>query len=452
MRLTQRSTLLLALVAIMAVHSNLPAADEDTDIVIVREPMPAIDSEGDGTTFDPPVQPACVDWACPPEEPALTYPTVKLGGFFQADVGWFNQDATSIAAVGDVQDGADFRRARLSASGDVAENINYFVEFDFGFPGRPNFTDIYMDVESQCGPGRLRLGQWRQPMGMDAMTSVKDLTFLERALPFAFVPFRQIGVGKYYGSDDGISTFAVSAMRFPTDTFGGNVGDNGGYGVVSRATIVPWATDHDRRLWHLGGAITFADPSNDLVRYRNQPEFFVSETGGADLVPAGVPSAVPPFVDTGPIDAQNFRILNLESALVCYSFHMQSELYFTSVNQLGGPVANFWGAYAQAGYILTGETRPYLRNTGVLGRIVPNEPYDSATGPGAWEIAARLSTLDLADVNVAGGRLTDLTLGLNWYLARNAKCQFNYIHALLDSPGLGHSDNDIFAGRAQVDF
>ena len=87
-----------------------------------------------------------------------TYPNVQLHGFFQADAGWFGQDAVnkaSLAAIngvpnGDLQDGADFRRARLSAGGDVAENIGYFVEYDFAFPGRPSFMDHIVDLRTFC--------------------------------------------------------------------------------------------------------------------------------------------------------------------------------------------------------------------------------------------------------------------------------------------------------------
>lgn len=49
-------------------------------------------------------------------------------------------------------------------------------------------------------------------------------------------------------------------------------------------------------------------------------------------------------------------------------------------------------------------------------------------------------------------KVTDLTFGVNWHLVRKAKFQFKYIHAFLDTPGIGDSDTDILAGRAQIDF
>ena len=140
-----------------------------------------------------------------------------------------------------------------------------------------------------------------------------------------------------------------------------------------------------------------------------------------------------------------------ELALTAGSFHTQAELIYAVVNRLGGSTVVFSGASAQAAYILTGEHRPYNRKNGVLGRVVPDEPF-GRTGCGAWEIAARWSMLDLNDADIRGGRLNDLTLGLNWYLNKFTKLQLNYIHAFLDSAVNGDSDTDIVAMRAQIDF
>jgi phosphate-selective porin OprO/OprP len=389
--------------------------------------------------------PSSMDATLPPD-----YPTARLTGFFQADAVWFNQDATNMAVVGDVQDGADFRRARLAAVGDVWDNVSYSLEMDFAFPGRPSFMDVWLDVQNAFGNNTLRVGQYRQPIGMEAMTSVKELTFLERALPFAFLPFRQIGVMAYGHRADENVTWAVSGFRFPTDPFGGNVGDAGGFGVATRVTGLLYEGDYG--VLHIGGGYSGIDPANDLVQYRNQPEVFVGETGGAALVPPGVPSNVPPFVDTDLIPTQNVDIFNAELAASYGSLYAQSELVYAAVNQVGGPALAFSGAYAHAGYFLTGERRTYNRTAGVFGRVVPLCPVGKEGGPGAWEVAGRWSYIDLDDENILGGRLDDVTIGVNWYLNRFTKFQFNYIHAMLARPAGTDSDADIYAVRAQVDF
>lgn len=379
------------------------------------------------------------------------YPSVRLTGFFQADSGWFHQSSANRRAVGDIQDGADFRRARLQAVGDVWDNVGYSIEFDFAFPGHPSFMDIWLEIRDVAEGADLRIGQYRQPIGMDALTSVKELTFIERALPFALIPFRQQGAMLNGTAEDDGATWALSMYRFPTDAFGGHIGDSGGYGVVGRVSAL-LVNDGNDTLVHVGGSYSFADPSIAAVRYRNQPEFFVAETGGAALVPVGVPTSVPAFADTGAIATDNFNLFGGELAARFGSLHLQSEVLVSVVNQTAGGTVVFPGAYVQAGYMLTGEVRPYIRKSGAFGRIAPQEPFSRRGGRGAWEIAARWSYLDLNEGAIRGSMLNDLTFGLNWYLNQYTKFQFNYIHAFLSSDVNGRSDADILALRAQLDF
>lgn len=383
------------------------------------------------------------------------YSSVKVSGFFQADTLWSHQEPGNMAAIvnglplGDIQDGADFRRARLAAFGDVTDNVNYMVEFDFAFPGRPSFMDVYLDIRD-LPFGTIRIGQWRQPFGLDNLTSVKELTFLERGLPFAFTPFRQIGVGQFDTNEERGITWANSVFRYPTDTFGGNVGDNGGYGYAGRFTWLAIDCD-DQGTLHFGIDYSFVDPANNSLRFQNQPELFVGETAGA-LAPSGVPNNLPPFVNTGTISAENYHLFGMEGGATLGSLHLQSEFQIASVAQTAGPNLTFWGAYAQAAYVLTGESKPYNKKAGVYARIVPEKSFGRCSGWGAWEIAGRWSVIDLTDNNIPGNQLQNLTAGLNWYLNKNTKFQLNYIHGLLDSAISGNSNADFFAARAQVDF
>ena len=91
--------------------------------------------------------------------------------------------------------------------------------------------------------------------------------------------------------------------------------------------------------------------------------------------------------------------------------------------------------------------------------MIPHENFfrvrtdqGTVTGKGAWELAARLSYLDLNDQNIRGGTITDLTCGVNWYVNAYGKLMFNYIHSLPDHRTMGRSEMDAFAVRAQVDF
>jgi phosphate-selective porin OprO/OprP len=387
------------------------------------------------------------------------YPKIKLTGFFQADAGWFDQDAASVATLGDIEDVAGFRRARLAAVGDVAENVGYLLEMDFAFPGRPNFADVWVDVHDLPVLGNFRVGQWRQPFHMDALTSVRELTFFERPLSFAFVPFRQIGIGCHDTAWNENVTWAFSAIRFPTDPWGnigssggvGNLGDRG-YGSLGRITALVLGYDDCGPLIHLGADFAHLAPGDHLINYRAQPEF-----GGPFVGLTGNSPSVPFFVSTGAVPTDTIQLYDAELGARLGSLYGQTEITYAVVNDLAGNVLTFPGYYGQIGYFLTGEVRPYNRVAGVFGRVKPLEAFGRSGGRGAWEIAGRYSHIDLNQISllaptVPGGRLSDVTIGLNWYLNQYMKFQFNYIHAFLDRGPQGTSNTDIYAVRVQLDF
>lgn len=402
------------------------------------------------------------------------YPTVTVNGFFQADVLWFGQDSENRASLkdplsvppfnGDILDGADFRRARLSAKGAVAENVNYFMQFDFGFFGRPTFTDVWAEVTHVPILGNVRVGQWKQPFGLEVVTSVRYQTFLERSVLFQSMDaFRHLGAGFYDWSEDEHTTWQFSVFRTRNDQFGNDIGDNGGWSTAGRITHLPWYEKNQDRLdyLHLGAAYWHGDPSQDLFRYATIPEAFVGEfsNNAPGTSRVGVPSTsqgTPPFVDTRAFFVHNFTHVGFEELWVRGPFSIQSEAALAHVDQFVGPNLFYWALYTQASYFLTGESRPYDRKAGALDRLVPLRPYihedGCRQGPGAWEVAGRFSTIDLDSGNRNGGKLTDLTAGLNWYLNGYTKFQFNYIHAMLDHPTLGNSHADIVGMRCQVDF
>ena len=117
-----------------------------------------------------------------------------------------------------------------------------------------------------------------------------------------------------------------------------------------------------------------------------------------------------------------------------------------------------------AAWSLTGETHGYAPGSGAYGGIVPTNPWTWATGGwGAWEIAGRFSTIDLNDQlaqanGVAGGRQTIYTLALNWYVNRNVRFMFDYLHGTVGkqiSPtnfGDAGARFDALAMRTQVAF
>ena len=125
------------------------------------------------------------------------------------------------------------------------------------------------------------------------------------------------------------------------------------------------------------------------------------------------------------------------------------------VDERGGPNLGFSGAYAQIGYFLTGESRPYDRKKGIFCsrsrfRRVNCSAAESA---GSVEVVSQgWSYIDLNDKRIQGGELGNYILGVNWYLSRLAKLQVMYMHSFLEDADTGASDTKMAAVHAQFRF
>jgi phosphate-selective porin OprO/OprP len=375
-----------------------------------------------------------------------TFPNVRITGLLQADAGYFSQDSANVTTVGSLQDVFGFRRARLAAFGDVSEFVSYIIEMDFAGPSRPSFKDVWAELHAIPVLGNVRIGYWRMPFGMDELTSVRELMFLERPLDFALAPFRQVGVGFADTNAAQTMTWEAAGFRFPTDFFGGFQG-NRGYGFAGRLTALPVYADGGRRGVHLGVDYSFINPGSGAAQFGSPPEF-----AGPFVGTAGNLASVPNFIDTGPVSASHYHLFNAEAGGVLGSWYAQSELRYAIVSESSGRTSTLPAFYVQSGYFLTGEVRPYNKVAGVFGRVRPLHCFGEDGGLGAFEVALRYSYMDLNGMDFNGGRLNDLTVGLNWYLNQFAKLQLNYIRAFLNDPIHGASEASVYALRAQVDF
>jgi phosphate-selective porin OprO/OprP len=392
----------------------------------------------------------------PPEEKTDSFPKINMTGVFQLDAAYFSQSEESIATLGDIEDGMGFRRARLAASVSMTDRVSMLMEFDFA-QAQPRFVDVWGQI-SDTPFGNIRIGRYRQPFGMAELTSVRHLPFLERPTIFALAPFRQSGIMLFDNAFDEQATWAISGFRALSDNFGNVYGEDGGYGTAERVTAL--LIDHgDTGIVHVGVAHSYMQPGRNQLLYASQDEIFVGQQ--PNLGPSGLSVSplvgVPPFVNTGVFNVDDVHLFNVEGAMSIGRGVIESEYRWANVHLPNGENATVHGGYAQARFMLSGETIAYNRGAGVFGDINPDNPLDIRSGGlGAFEIATRLSFLDLnplaENVPGPGRRLTSTSVALNWYWWDNAKAQFEYVNGQLNDLTLGDSDSNTFASRVQFDF
>jgi len=353
----------------------------------------------------------------------------RIGGRIQTDFAFFTEDDDVKDAFGDLENGAEFRRARLFVRGVIYDRVAFKAQYDFA-GGDADFKDVYIGLEEIPYAGNILVGHFKEPFTLEEFTSSKYITFLERGLPNAFAPSRNMGFMATNHLADERLNWQLGVFR-DSDGFGSSSGD-GSFNVTGRVSGTPYFEENGRKLAHLGMAFRYGDPDDDEVRFRQRPE--------AHLAPR--------LVDTGDIASDGVGRLGLEAATVLGPLSFQGEYVHNWVDTDAGE-PEFHGHYVQASYFLTGEHRRYKSQRGVFDRVRVNRPFLFGDGgPGAWEIAARYSSIDLQDGSVAGGALQDVTGGVNWHLNDNTRVMANYVWAKVRATGNAHA----FQTRFQIDF
>jgi len=383
--------------------------------------------------------------------------TFKMGGQLVMDMLWFSQSPAARATVGDANDVFDFRRARLYASGEFADQFVYTTGFDFAqgtaANGRPTFLDNYIGMKDLPHLGNLSVGHFFEPFSLERFGSNRNTMFMERSLPDMFAPARNTGIMTFNQNESQTIWWAVGTFRGNADNFGDDAGDQAGQTADVRFVVRPWYDEPSggRYYLHLGTAYSFRGAADGVLQYRSRPEAVGNEDQSV--------SATPFYVDTGVLQVDYSQLWGGEFLWTHGSFSLQSEVVAAPIQLRTGESVVLSGGYVSAAYFLTGEHIPYNRLLSNTDRVRPfenvfrirTEENQIITGRGAWQIAARLSHLDTTDGSVSGGDLTDFTVGLNWFLTPYHRMKFNYILANLDRNGIS-SETSIFGLRFDMDF
>jgi phosphate-selective porin OprO/OprP len=400
-----------------------------------------------------------------------------------------------------LDDGVNVRRARIGVIGKFMGDWNYALIYDFGgtsdgFASTGSFGATPTSGGTAIGflPGGALSGietaslsyTGFKPFGgtlaieggymdtvytLDEATSSNDTMFMERASPgvvasnIAAGDFRSAAGARWYTDTLWVGGYATGPMSGAIHS-ASSLNPNGAteqLGAFARvAGQVVSGKDYSL---HIGGDAEFLiDPPHNLVTQAQT--LTLSDRPELRLDPTTL-------VSTGALaNVSGAQVYSVEAAATYGPLFFQGEYFWFNVERgaatglppIGAPNLRFDGGYAEASFLLTGETHTYNSGSAAYNGIVPTNPfYLTSSGWGAWEIAGRISRIDLNDQlatanGVAGGQQTVFTAGLNWYANRNVRFMLNYLHgdiAKQVSPtnfGDTGAKFDAFAMRTQVAF
>ncbi|MGH8536370.1 MAG: OprO/OprP family phosphate-selective porin [Gammaproteobacteria bacterium] len=372
----------------------------------------------------------------------------RIGGRLHTDAAIYSND-TGTGDTTTLASGADIRRARLAVEATLYRHWQLKLEYDFAGAGEVDdgIRDAYLRYLHTAGwPLSLTVGQFKEYLGLESITSSNDISFIERALPSrTFNDIAGGSDGRRIGA--GLNTYGNNLWTASAGIFGRNASGETGADedepdasdpitFVGRLTFSPVHTEN--RAVHLGFAGSWLNPDdNDTVRIRSRPEARI----GADRL-----------VDTGDLDAADVSRYGAEAAAVYGPFSLQGEYLRADINPeaAGGPDVGFDGWYVMGSWLLTGESRGYVFEEARFKNPKPRGIVGKG-GIGAWEVLTRYSSLDLSDETVDGGEEDNFTFGVNWYPTPNFKFMANYVKVLdIEGGDFDGAEPDIFQLRAQA--
>ena len=345
---------------------------------------------------------------------------LKFGGRIMFDYAFWN---TNVNGTDESFSGSEFRRVRLFNSGQVYKNVKYKVQFDFDGDAA-SFKDVYMEITKVPFVGNIKVGHFKEPFRLEALTSSKYMTFMERGLPIAFSPERNVGLMLH-------NSYMDNKLSIQAGIFQNGLSDeeqNGNRNITSRISYLP--INNNDQLLHLGIGFSSRKNSDNTYSVSTRPENHM----GNKLISASIENV------------EQTNLIGTEMAWVMGPLSVQGEYIMNTVD--ADETYNFTSYYGQISYFLTGEKRKYKNSLAGFDRVSPGKNLGN-DGMGALELAARYSSMDLSEAN--GGILNDITLGLNWYLNPSTRIMFNYVMGVADVNSEDINENTLQM-RMQIDF
>ncbi len=327
------------------------------------------------------------------------YKEMMIGGRIMYDMAVWKNTTNDVATQ---MSGTEFRRVRFYNSGKIYGNIKYKLQLDFA-GGEIAFKDVWMELNKLPIKGALRVGHFKEPLRLEALTSSKYITFMERSFPIAMSAERNSGA--MYHTTFGERLSLQTAVFREGDAFGNDKESTNNVNITSRITYL--AINDGNKLLHLGVANSIRKNAEKTYGFSTRAENHL----GNKLT----------SVSFDNVDETN--ILGGEFAYVNGSLFLQGEYLQTTVSGIMNET-ELSSYYGQISYFLTGERRTYKNSLSGFGSVKPNNNYGE-NGWGAIELAVRLSSMDLTTANA--GTLEDITVGINWYLNPNTRVMFNYV-------------------------
>jgi phosphate-selective porin OprO/OprP len=369
----------------------------------------------------------------------------------QFDAAYYMQGAGAShlpAANGpDLASGTNIRRAQFGIRGTLFGDWSYNLNYDLGGSANEaaHIQALYVQYDG-LKPFAFRIGAFPPAIGLEDSTSASDTPFLERAAPSDILRSAIGGAGRDAASILYMGDHLFGALSLSGSKAGAGASFDEQESVIGRLAYSPW---HDADS-SLVVSATAADMfrGNDTVAGPGSPRPFTLSVAPELTVDSnGIK-----LVSTGAADTQSAKFWGVEAGGTWHSLYAQAGYFGYEMDPRveapapAKPDLNFSGWYAQATWVITGQSRSYSTSTAAF-----TPPKADGTW-GTWELAGRYSDVDLNDKTgmfglatpyggVRGGEQKVWTAGINWY--PNSALRFALDYQWIDVNRLSGAGADV---------
>ncbi len=342
------------------------------------------------------------------------FTTLKIGAAIILDYATYKQDATSKQQIS-MQPGFSIRDMRVLLSGQLKfkRNITWKVGLMYDGPSKSWFareSGILIGVPELSG--NIFLGRTKEGFSMSKIMVGYAGWCMERQMGIDLIPILADGI-KYMGY------YPTTRILFNIGVFNDWLSKSESFSTyhwqtVARIGFLPIFNESKQQVFHVAFNGRYGKTEDNVIRVKSKPE-----VGHA-----------PVFVDSKAFTTDYSIHYGPEIYYKNGSWLFGGEYYFNKFSSISSSNPFFHGGELMTSWILTGESRPYHTGIGSFGFVPVKRPVFSG-GPGALEIVARITNIDLNSGSIEGGKFWRFTPMVNWYLSSNIRFELEYGYGVL---------------------
>ena len=402
----------------------------------------------------------------------------RIGGLFQMDFGFYSIDpyAQKLLPASGLQQGSDFRRARLRSDGNFCTYMEWVFEMDFSRASDnrrdiltapdPNvtFNNVFVGMHDIPFFGTIRVGHIKEELSFYSASSGRNIPFMERpgvwdAIEDPYLFSNGVTMSNTYLEDHVYSWLGLFQTNTRTGAFAAS--DTAELAFDARLCVMPFYDEASNHWLNLGSTGSVRAVARDLAG--DNKGLPVTATNVNPLVRAGSSFQVPNIINTGPFftrDGTELYTLCFNYANGPFSLGAQYDGQFfdnayvrnpnpandakpkpdPKLPPIEKPIGNlYFDGYSieMLCFLTNGDHRGINKMDPMYSQVIPVKNFSfghgkGEQGSGAWEIGTKFdfvkAQFNVPDEQARGGYLSSITLGLNWYLNPNAMIMTNYVY------------------------